>query len=162
MNILMKTFLKTIAFMLVLTGVFACTPEEDLTPQSLEVTPNNISGIWALAEVDGEQLPDGLYCYIQFVRRDRTFTMYQKFDSMYPRRLTGSFSITKDEYKGYILDGKYDYGMGDWNNSYIVTNLFEESMQLTVDGENGEVCKYVRCNEVPSEILDWFETVSAN
>ena len=162
MNILMKTFLKTIAFMLVLTGVFACTPEEDLTPQSLEVTPNNISGIWALAEVDGEQLPDGLYCYIQFVRRDRTFTMYQKFDSMYPRRLTGSFSITKDEYKGYILDGKYDYGMGDWNNSYIVTNLFEESMQLTVDGENGEVCTSVRCNEVPAEILDWFETVSAN
>lgn len=158
----MKTFLKTIAFILVLTGVFACTPEEDLTPQSLEVTPNNISGIWALAEVDGEQLPDGLYCYIQFVRRDRTFTMYQKFDSMYPRRLTGSFSITKDEYKGYILDGEYDYGMGDWNNSYIVTNLFEESMQLTVDGENGEVCKYVRCNEVPTEILDWFETVSAN
>ena len=158
----MKTFLKTIAFMLVLTGVFACTPEEDLTPQSLEVTPNNISGIWALAEVDGEQLPDGLYCYIQFVRRDRTFTMYQKFDSMYPRRLTGSFSITKDEYKGYILDGKYDYGMGDWNNSYIVTNLFEESMQLTVDGENGEVCKYVRCNEVSAEILDWFEAVSAN
>ena len=158
----MKTFLKTIAFILVLTGVFACTPEEDLTPQSLEVTPNNISGIWALAEVDGEQLPDGLYCYIQFVRRDRTFTMYQKFDSMYPRRLTGSFSITKDEYKGYILDGVYDYGMGDWNNSYIVTNLFEESMQLTVDGENGEVCKYVRCNEVPAEILDWFETVSAN
>ena len=88
--------------------------------------------------------------------------MYQKFDSMYPRRLTGSFSITKDEYKGYILDGKYDYGMGDWNNSYIVTNLFEESMQLTVDGENGEVCKYVRCNEVPAEILDWFEAVSAN
>jgi hypothetical protein len=162
MNILMKTFLKTIAFILVLTGVFACTPEEDLTPQSLEVTPNNISGIWALAEVDGEQLPDGLYCYIQFVRRDRTFTMYQKFDSMNPRRLTGSFSITKDEYKGYILDGEYDYGMGDWNNSYIVTNLFEESMQLTVDGENGEVCKYVRCNDVPAEILDWFETVSAN
>ena len=162
MNILMKTFLKTIAFMLVLTGVFSCSPEEELTPQSLEVTPNNISGVWKLAEVDGEQLPDGLYCYIQFVRRDRTFTMYQKFDSMYPRRLTGSFEITKDEYKGYILDGKYDYGMGDWNNSYIVTNLFEESMQLTVDGENGEVCKYVRCNEVPAEILDWFETVSAN
>ena len=42
MNIFMKTFLKTIAFMLVLTGVFSCSPEEDLTPQSLEVTPNNI------------------------------------------------------------------------------------------------------------------------
>ena len=153
----MKTFLKTIALMLVLTGVFSCSPEEDLTPQSLEVTPNNISGIWKLADVNGKALPEGLYCYIQFVRKDRTFTMYQKFDSMYPRRLTGLFDITKDDYKGYILGGKYDNGVGDWNNSYVVTSLYEESMQLTVDAENGDVCNYVRCNEVPAEILDWFE-----
>ena len=153
----MKTFLKTIALMLVLTGVFSCSPEEDLTPQSLEVTPNNISGIWKLADVNGKALPEGLYCYIQFVRKDRTFTMYQKFDSMYPRRLTGLFDITKDEYKGYILGGKYDNGVGDWNNSYVVTSLYEESMQLTVDAENGDVCNYVRCNEVPAEILDWSE-----
>ena len=153
----MKTFLKTIALMLVLTGVFSCSPEEDLAPQSLEVTPNNISGIWKLADVNGKALPEGLYCYIQFVRKDRTFTMYQKFDSMYPRRLTGLFDITKDEYKGYILGGKYDNGVGDWNNSYVVTSLYEESMQLTVDAENGDVCNYVRCNEVPAEILDWFE-----
>ena len=150
--------MKTIALMLVLTGVFSCSPEEDLTPQSLEVTPNNISGVWKLADVNGQALPEGVYCYIEFVRRDRTFTMYQKFDSMYPRCLTGSFLITKDEYKGYILDGKYDYGTGDWNNSYIVTSLFEESMQLTVDGENGEVCKYVRCSGVPADITDWFES----
>ena len=158
MNILMKTFLKTIAFMLVLTGVFACSPDEDLTPQSLDVTPNNISGVWKLADVNGEALPEGVYCYMEFVRRDRTFTIYQKFDSMYPRRLTGSFEITKDEYKGYILSGKYDYGTGNWNNSYIVSSLFENFMVLTVDGENGEMCKYVRCNEVPAEIVDWFES----
>ena len=154
----MKTFLKTIAFMLVLTGVFACSPDEDLTPQSLDVTPNNISGVWKLADVNGEALPEGVYCYMEFVRRDRTFTIYQKFDSMYPRRLTGSFEITKDEYKGYILSGKYDYGTGNWNNSYIVSSLFENFMVLTVDGENGEMCKYVRCNEVPAEIVDWFES----
>ena len=158
MNILMKTFLKTIAFMLVLTGVFACSPDEELTPQSLDVTPNNISGVWKLADVNGEALPEGVYCYMEFVRRDRTFTIYQKFDSMYPRRLTGSFEITKDEYKGYILSGKYDYGTGNWNNSYIVSSLFENFMVLTVDGENGEMCKYVRCNEVPAEIVDWFES----
>ena len=154
----MKRFLKTIALMLVLTGVFSCSPEEDLTPQSLEVTPNNISGVWKLADVNGEALPEGVYCYMEFVRRDRTFTIYQKFDSMYPRRLTGSFEITKDEYKGYILSGKYDYGTGNWNNSYIVSSLFENFMVLTVDGENGEMCKYVRCNEVPAEIVDWFES----
>ena len=149
----MKRFLKTMALMLVLV-LASCTNDEEV-PQ-LDVTPNNISGVWALSEVNGEKLPDGLYCYIQFVRRDRTFTMYQKFDSMYPRRLTGSYEITKDEYKGYILSGKYDYGTGDWNNSYIVSKLYEESMQLTVDAQNGEVCEYVRCNEVPAEIVEWF------
>ncbi len=154
----MKTFLKTMALMFVLSGVVACSPDEDDALQPLEVTPNNISGIWTLAELNGEPLPDGLYCYIEFVRRERTFTMYQKFDSMYPRRLTGGFSITKDEYKGYILDGKYDYGTGDWNYSYIVTNLFEESMVLTADTENGDVCKYVRCNEIPAEIIGWFDS----
>ena len=152
----MKRFLKTMALMLVLV-LASCTRDEETAPQQLEVTPNNISGIWTLSEVNGESLPDGLYCYIQFVRRDRSYTMYQKFDSMYPRRLTGSYEITKDDYKGYILSGKYDYGTGDWNNSYIVTELYEESMLLTVDASNGEVCKYVRCNEVPADIVEWFE-----
>ena len=153
----MKTLLKTMVLALALTGLAACTTDEDVTSQQLEVTPNNVSGIWSLAEVNGEALPDGLYCYIEFVRRDRTFTMYQKFDSMYPRRVTGCFSIDKEADKGYILSGKYDYGMGDWNNSYIVTSLFSESMVLTADAGNGDVCKYVRCNEVPADILEWFE-----
>lgn len=154
----MKRFLKKMALMLVLV-LASCTRDEETAPQQLEVTPNNISGIWTLSEVNGEQLPDGLYCYIEFVRRDRIYTMYQKFDSMYPRRLTGSYEITKDEYKGYILSGKYDYGTGDWNNSYIVTELYEGSMLLTADAQSGDVCKYVRCNEVPDEIVEWFESV---
>lgn len=151
----MNRFFKTAALMLVLV-LAACTREEETAPKPLEVTPNNISGIWTLTEVNGEQLPDGLYCYIEFVRRDRTYTMYQKFDSMYPRRLTGTYEITKDEYKGYILSGKYDYGTGNWNHSYIVTDLYEESMLLTADSQSGDICKYVRCNEVPFEIVDWF------
>ena len=150
----MKTILKTMVLVLALTGLAACTADEDVTPQQLEVTPNNVSGIWSLAEVNGEALPGGLYCYIEFVRRDRTFTIYQKFDSMYPRRVTGSFSITKEEGKGYILSGKYDYGMGEWNNEYYVTELFESSMVLKADSENADVCKYIRCNEIPEGVLE--------
>ena len=157
----MKKFLKTMAFMLVLSGLVACSQDNDEAPQSLEVTYNNVSGVWALEEVKGEPLPDGLYCYIEFVRSDRTFTMYQNFDTMYPCRLTGSYSITKDHYKGYILDGVYDYGTGNWNNAYLVTALFEEYMILTADTKDGDRCKYVRCNEVPAEIVDWFESGSA-
>ena len=147
--------------MLVLSGHVACTPEDDGAPQALDVTYNNVSGIWALEEIDGVPLPDELYYYIDFVRRDRTFTMYQNFESMYTSRRTGSFSITKDEYKGYILDGKYDYGTGNWNNAYIVTALFEEYMILTADTEGGETRRFVRCKEVPAEIINWFESGSA-
>ena len=157
----MKTFLKTIALMFVLSGFAACSSEDESALQSLEVTPNNISGVWALAEVDGKSLPETLCCYIKFERRDRKFIMYQKFDSMYPRRLTGTYSITKDEYKGYILDGKYDNGTGEWNNAYIVTALFEDVMLLAADAENGDLCKYVRCNDVPADILGWFEEENA-
>ena len=150
----MKRFLKTMALMLVLV-LASCTRDEETVPQ-LDVTPNNISGVWKLAERNGKALPEEVYCYIEFVRRDRTYTMYQNFDSMYPRRLTGSYDITKDDYKGYILSGKYDYGTGDWNNSYIVTELYEGTMLLTADAQSGEVCKYVRCNEVPADIVEWF------
>ena len=153
----MKRFLKTMALMLVLSFV-ACTNNEELAPKSLDVTPNNVAGIWKLDELNGDTIPDGLYCYIQFVRKERKFKMYQKFDSMYPRCITGTFSITKDDHKGYILDGKYDYGTGNWNNAYIVKSLFAESMLLAADVENGDLCKYIRCNEIPAEILDRFES----
>ena len=155
----MKNFLKTTAILLVAFCFCACSNEsDDFAPQSLEVTPNNISGYWVLSEYNGMEIPEGVFCYVEYIRKDRKFVMFQKFDSMYPRRLTGSYEITKDDYKGYILSGKYDYGTGDWNNSYIVTELYEESMLLTADAQSGDVCKYVRCNEVPDEIVDWFES----
>ena len=80
--------------------------------------------------------------------------MYQKFDSMYPRRITGVFSIEKDKYGKYILSGKYDYGMGEWNNKYFVTELLEGSMILTADSENAEISKYIRCNEIPEDVIE--------
>ena len=152
----MKTFLKIWVMLFLVSGFASCSSDDEFVPQSLEVTPNNISGVWKLAELNGNQVPDGVFCYIEFVRRDRSFTMYQKFDSMYPRCITGTYSIEIDEYKGAILSGKYDFGAGAWNNSYIVTGLFEEHMTLVVDADNGETCKYVRVAGVPQEILDRF------
>lgn len=150
----MKNILKMAMMLLFVCSFTACSDDENPEPQSLEVTPNNISGIWRLEELNGEAIPEGTFCYIEYVRSDRTFTIYQKFDSMYPRCITGVYSIEKDPYKGYILSGEYDYGMGEWNNDYIVTSLYETTMTLTADNETGEVSKYVRCNEVPSDIID--------
>ena len=151
----MKNFLKTTAILFVVLCFGACSNNsDDYTPSSLEVTPNNISGYWVLTEFNGMEIPEGVFCYVEYIRKDRKFIMYQKFDSMYPRTITGIYSIEKDKYGKAILSGKYDYGMGEWNNEYYVTELFESSMVLKADSENADVCKYIRCNEIPEEVLE--------
>lgn len=151
----MKNLFKNIAIFFVVFSFAACSNDDvDFAPKSLEVTPHNISGYWKLTEYNGQKIPQGLFCYVEYIRKDRKFVMYQKFDSMYPRRITGVFSIEKDKYGKYILSGKYDYGMGEWNNKYFVTELLESSMILTADSENAEISKYIRCNEIPEDIIE--------
>ena len=151
----MKNFLKATAILFVVLCFGACSNDiDDFKPKSLEVTPNNISGCWMLSEYNGMEIPNGVFCYVEYVRKDRKFVMYQKFDSMYPREITGVYSIEQDKYGKAILSGKYDYGTGEWNNKYYVTELLDNLMVLTAVSENAEVCKYVRCNEIPVEVLD--------
>ena len=96
----------------------------------------------------------GTYCYIVFNRKDQTFEMYQKFDSMYGRHITGSFAIKNDPYQGYIISGSYDNGKGDWNQSYLVTRLLASgSMIWTAKDDVTDISRYKRCDEVPAEIL---------
>ena len=95
-----------------------------------------------------------LFSYIVFNRKDQTFEMYQKFDSMYGRHITGSFAIKNDPYQGYIISGSYDNGKGDWNQSYLVTRLLASgSMIWTAKDDVTDISRYKRCDEVPAEIL---------
>ena len=151
----MKNFLKTTAILFVVLCFGACSNDiDDFKPKSLEVTPNKISGYWMLNEYNGMEITDGVFCYVEYVRKDRKFVMYQKFDSMYPRRITGVYSIEMNKYNKPILSGKYDYGMGDWNNRYYVTELLDNFMVLTADSSSPDVCKYLRCNEIPEAVLE--------
>lgn len=150
----MKTFLKTFAILFTIFFFGSCDNGiDDIAPETLEVTPHNISGVWQLMEFNGLTLPDSAYCYIEYIRKDKKFVMYQKFDSMYPRRITGTYSIENDVKKGAVLSGKYDYGMGEWNSKYIVSELYEDGMLLIAESGD-EICRYMRCNEVPSSVLD--------
>lgn len=152
----MKTILRVMTLCVLLIGFQSCSDDDNNTPlPSLEVNYANIAGTWMLAEWNnGEPVPEGTYCYIYFDRRDKVFKMYQKFDSMYAKCITGEYSIEEDVYLGYIIDGEYDYGNGDWNNSYIVTNLYEFSMVWTAKNDKSNVCKYVRCDEIPQDVID--------
>ena len=152
-------YLKKLFTLLVIAlfacGFAACSSDDDEPEEpSLEVTPNNLHGTWKLAEWNGEPLAEGTYCYIVLNRKDQTFEMYQKFDSMYGRHITGSFAIKNDPYQGYIISGSYDYGKGDWNQSYLVTRLLASgSMIWTAKDDVTDICRYERCKDVPAEIL---------
>lgn len=147
----MKTITR-ITLLIALVCSFAACSDDDNTaaPTTLDVTPANIAGTWMLAEWNGNPIADGTYCYIKFNRKDRSFAMYQNFDSMYPRCITGLFSIEHDEDNGYTISGTYDYGMGEWNRSYVVTELYATgSMVWTACDNPDDVCKYVRCDTLP-------------
>ena len=148
----MKNIFKLMALFAFLFCLTSCDDDEPVIP-TLEVTPANLNGTWELSEWNGAPLAEGTYCYITFNRKEQTFEMYQKFDSMYARYITGNFSIEADLICS-IISGDYDFGNGDWNNKYIVTDLLESgSMIWTAKDDENDVNKYIRCDKVPEEII---------
>ena len=102
----MKNIFKLTALAVFLCCLVSCDDDEPIIP-TLEVTPANLNGTWELSEWNGTPLAEGTYCYITFNRKEQTFEMYQKFDSMYARYITGSFSIVY-LYLGAV-SGEHDF-----------------------------------------------------
>ena len=71
---------------------------------------------------------------------------------MYPSLKTGCFEIEKEKNLGYIISGDYDFGNGEWANSYIITDLLPTSMIWTIKDISSDVQKFERCDKVPEEI----------
>lgn len=151
----MKTLFNLMLLSMFLFCFASCSDDEMEEVPALEVNYANLEGTWKLTEWNGQPIADGTYCYISLVRKDKTYKIYQKFDSMYARLITGTYFIEQDDYLGYIISGTYDYGMGDWNKSYIVTDLLQSgSMIWTVKDDDTDVSKYERCDKVPEEIIE--------
>ncbi len=149
----MKNIFKLMLLFLLVLPFQACSDDDEFTPPTLKVTPNNIAGIWELHEWSASD-SDVPMVYVEFIRKDRKFKIYQKFDSMYTRVITGTYTLEEDDYKGIIIKGKYDNGTGKWNNDYIVEALYEGSMILVVDNDEPETHTYVRVEQLPAEIVD--------
>ena len=125
----------------------ACTEEQPVV-EYLDVTPNNIAGSWRLESWSGGEMAEGSYVYIDFVRSDRTYTLYQNIDSHQLRIITGRYYIDTDTEFGAVIRGSYDYGNGDWAHRYIVTDLTANRMVWTAKDNADDVSVYVRA-EIP-------------
>ena len=87
----MKNLFKLSLLALMSVALFVACSKDDNEYQEpqLDVTPNNIAGCWMLESYDnGQTLADGSYVYIDFVRADRSYTLYQNVDSALSRAIT--------------------------------------------------------------------------
>lgn len=117
----------------------------------LEVNANNISGQWELGSWNGGTLEEGTYVYIDIVRNDRTYTMYQNIDSFsdVPHVVTGSYYIENDPETGAVIRGNYDYDSGDWGHRYIITDLTRSMMTWEAKDDSTFVQVWHRVESIP-------------
>ena len=150
----MKNLLKGALLALVMVAIsVSCSKEsEEYQEPQLDVTPNNIAGCWMLESYDnGVSLAEGSYVYIDFVRADRSFTIYQNLDSSSAREITGSYYIDIDVELGAVIRGQYDYGVGDWAHRYVVKSLTANKMIWVAKDDASNVSVYVRAT-LPEEL----------
>ena len=134
-------------------SLISCTEKPEVTVEYLDVNANNISGRWELVEWNGASLTEGTYVYLDIVRNDRTYTMYQNLDSFtnVPHKVTGSYYIEYDPELGAILRGNYDHDSGDWAHRYIVKDLTATEMYWIAKDDRTFIQKYVRVDSIPVE-----------
>ena len=146
--------IKSIFVMLVMALASVSCTEETPVIEYLDVTPNNLSGKWQLVEWNGTPLAENTYFYIEFVRKDRKYTIWQNFDSMgsLPHKVTGIYNIGTDVELGAILSGMYDYDEGFWAHDYEVNDLTGSAMVWVATDEPAFVQKFIRVESLPEDL----------
>ena len=148
----MKRILNLIMFLSAFAAV-SCELVEDggIQEPLLEVNANNISGQWQLKQWNENTLNDDTYVYIDIVRNDRTYTMYQNIDSFkdVSHRITGSYYIEVDPAIGAVIRGNYDHDSGDWAHRYIITDLTRSKMVWTAKDDPAFVQIWNRVDSIP-------------
>lgn len=157
----MKTLFKIMTLFALLVCFASCGDDDEVAVKpTLDVNYANIAGTWYLSEWNGEQMNDSRYYYITLNRKEvegkRTYEIYTNYNSAFSQRITGTFNLTDDEDWGDLIGGTYDHKLSTddgWEHSYVIANLFHESMVWTAKDNPEEVRVYTRCNEVPEDII---------
>lgn len=149
----MRKLINIIAFAAAALAALSCEKVVDGGDEELllEVNANNISGQWELSSWNGEPLDEGTYIYIDIVRNDRTYTMWQNIDSFsdVPHKVSGSYYLDIDPEIGAVIRGDYDYDSGDWAHRYIITDLTRSQMTWTAKDDPGFVQIWHRVDTIP-------------
>lgn len=150
MNKTFKSFISVLFASLILVS---CGKEQPEVIEYLDVNANNISGSWELVDWNGSALQEGTYVFINLVRNDRTYTMYQNIDSFgdIPHVITGRYFIETDPAVGAVIRGDYDHDSGDWAHRYIVKDLTAASMTWVAKDNPEYIQKYERVESIPVE-----------
>ena len=144
----MKKIVK-FAMVVVALIVASCSEPDDSGIVFLDVTPNNIKGVWRMESYDnGVKLAEGSYYYIVFDRAERTFVTHDNLGSMGAYKNSGRYDIVTDG--AAVIRGMYDFGRGDWEHSYYVRNLTQDSMVWVATDDATISQVYVR-----AELPEW-------
>ncbi|MBR5273738.1 MAG: hypothetical protein IKU33_00675 [Bacteroidales bacterium] len=153
----MNTFKKIMTAALAALSFLAvsCDMNDVSEPQEiyLDVNANNISGKWELVEWNGAALTSGTYVFLDIVRNDRSFKIYQNLDSFsnVPHVVSGLYNLETDPELGAIIRGTYDHDSGDWAHRYIIKDLTAVKMTWVAKDDPDYVQKYVRVESIPVE-----------
>ena len=148
----MKKILVLLSIVALAFSAVSCEKEENnAQPQQLEVNAHNISGQWELVNWNGSGLVEGTYVYLDIVRNDKTYTMYQNMDSFtnVPHVLTGSYVLSTDVELGAIIRGIYDHDCGEWSHRYIIKSLTSNEMVWVATDDASFTQTFVRVDNIP-------------
>ena len=143
---------KIITILFSAVALISCAEKETpVVEEQLDVNAHNISGSWKLVEWNGVALNESTYMYVNFVRNDKTFTIYQNLDSFnnVPHVATGTFYIETDMELGAIIRGMYDYDSGDWSHRYIVKSLTASEMIWVAKDDETYIQKFAKVDSIP-------------
>lgn len=153
-----KMILSAACVLLVLTAAVlaGCNESEPAADPQLDVTPYNMAGYWTVSMWNGRQLDESTYVYLNLVRKERTFELYDNLNSFSVHRTTGEYNIYTDEEKGAMIRGRYDYGNGEWSHRYIVSSLTAGQMVWVAADDETIVTVYERVEAIPEDIVNAF------
>ena len=147
----MNRIKSLVATVMVALSSAACVKENPVVIEYLDVNANNISGSWELVEWNGAPLQQGTYVFLDIVRKDNTYTIYQNVDSFsdMSHTVTGKFFIDTDPALGAVIRGNYDHDSGEWAHRYVVLELTKDSMKWVAKDNPEYIQIYKRIESVP-------------